>query len=118
MLSTYIVSIGCLISKRLRGEPLPPARWSLGQWGLPINLFAFVYACFLIIFVFFPVEVPVTSETMNWTVVILAAVVLISGVFYVAHGRKVYTGPVAFVEGIREDGSMQGLPGEADSKGI
>ncbi|KXT14184.1 hypothetical protein AC579_2450 [Pseudocercospora musae] len=31
--------IGYVLLKRIKGEPLPPARWSLGRFGLPINAF-------------------------------------------------------------------------------
>ncbi|PQE12935.1 hypothetical protein CJF30_00002834 [Rutstroemia sp. NJR-2017a BBW] len=47
LLSTYMISIGCVLLKRIRGEPLPHARWSLGRWGLPINAFAFAYSGFI-----------------------------------------------------------------------
>src|SRR2546429_9005938 len=32
--STYTVSIGCIIWRRPRGHELPPARWSLGKYGI------------------------------------------------------------------------------------
>ena len=44
LLTSYIIVIGCLVLKRLRGQPLPARRWSLGRWGLPINIAAL---CFL-----------------------------------------------------------------------
>jgi choline transport protein len=40
--STYMISIGCVLRKRLLREELPPARWSLGRFGIPINAFAFL----------------------------------------------------------------------------
>lgn len=40
LLSSYILSIGCFLSKRLRREPLPAARFSLGRWGMAINIIA------------------------------------------------------------------------------
>lgn len=47
LLSTYMISIGCVLLKRIRGEPLPPARWSLGRYGLAINAFAVLYSAFI-----------------------------------------------------------------------
>lgn len=38
VLSSYFVTIACLIWRRLYGEPLPPRRWSLGRFGLWINI--------------------------------------------------------------------------------
>ncbi|KAK5215529.1 polyamine transporter tpo5 [Exophiala xenobiotica] len=54
LLSTYMLSIGCVCLKRIRGETLPPARWSLGRYGLAINLFAVFYSAFAIVFSCFP----------------------------------------------------------------
>jgi choline transport protein len=44
LLSTYMISIGCVLRKRLLGEELPPACWSLGRFGIPIHAFAFLYS--------------------------------------------------------------------------
>ena len=40
LLSSYILSIGCLLLKRLRGEPIPHREWSLGKAGMAINIAA------------------------------------------------------------------------------
>lgn len=49
LVSTYMLPICCITLRRLRGEPLPPACWSLGRWDLPINLFAFFYSIFAVV---------------------------------------------------------------------
>ena len=36
--ATYEISLLALIWRRLYGKRLPPAPWSLGRWGLPINV--------------------------------------------------------------------------------
>ncbi len=48
LMSTYMLSIGCVFLKRLKGEPLPFARWSLGRFGFAINGFALFYSAFLL----------------------------------------------------------------------
>ena len=45
LVSSYIVSISCLIIKRVRGEPFLPRRWSLGKFGLPVNIFSVGFLC-------------------------------------------------------------------------
>lgn len=98
-MSTYAISIGCVALKRLRHQPLPPSRWSLGKFSLPVNLFAFTYSCFAIIFVCFPVTTPIDpGANMNWAIVMFSGVLLIALVYYFLHGRKVYEGPVVFVQ--------------------
>jgi choline transport protein len=101
ILSTYMLSIGCLIHRRLSGKPLPHARWSLGRFGLPINIFAFFYSGFVIVFACFPVSVPVTLDSANWAPLVWAGVIILAIVAYIVHGRTNYTPPVEFVEGKR-----------------
>ena len=104
LLSTYMISIGCILLKRIRKEELPPARWSLGKWGLPINAFAFVYSGFVICFCCFPNFVPVTAGTANWAPLVWVGVIGLAVAVYIVHGRKAYTPPVAFVEGRKQAG--------------
>ena len=104
LLSTYMISIGCVLLKRIRKQELPPARWSLGRWGLPINAFAFVYSGFVIVFSCFPVSVPVTASTANWAPLVWVGVIGLATAVYLFHGGKVYTPPVLFVEGRKEAG--------------
>jgi amino acid transporter len=106
LLSTYMISIGCVLRKRLRGEELPPARWSLGRFGIPINAFAFFYSGFVIVFSCFPASVPVTLTTANWAPAVWVGVILLAVVIYHVHGKMHYTPPVVFVEGRRE-GSVE-----------
>lgn len=51
---TYTISICCILWRRLYGEPLPPPRWSLGKWGVPINVIAVLYEIFTTVISFFP----------------------------------------------------------------
>lgn len=110
LLSTYMISIGCVLRKRLLGEPLPPARLSLGRFGIPINMFAFFYCGFVMVFACFPAELPVDTSSANWAPAVWAGVLVLSGIIYVVHGRKHYTPPVVFVEGKRAEGmELQGV---------
>ena len=104
LLSTYMISIGCVLLKRIRKQQLPPARWSLGRWGLPINAFAFVYSALVIVFCCFPNSVPVTTSTANWAPLVWVGVIGVAAIIYIVHGRRFYTPPVAFVEGRKQAG--------------
>ena len=63
---TYALSIGCVLWRRYYGEPLPPARWSLGRWGIPLNIIAFLYMLASTIISFFPLFDGTTAADMNW----------------------------------------------------
>ena len=98
LLGSYVLSIGCILSKRLRGEPLPPARWSLGRAGMAINIIALVFLVPFFIFCFFPTATPVQPDTMNWNIAMFGGIFLWATAFYVVKGRKLYIPPVRIVK--------------------
>lgn len=116
LLCSYIVSVSCIILKRLRGEPLLPRRWSLGKWGLPINIVSVLFMILCFVMNFFP-QSPheLTAVSFNWNIVIVSTghvvivfgisadktqfggVIVFAGIYYAFKGRHVYAGPVAYV---------------------
>ena len=93
LLASYSLSIGCLICKRLSGEPLPHREWSLGKWGFAINVAALCWLLPIFIFTLFPSVVPVTVDGMNWACLLFGFMVIFSTVYYVVYGRNVYISP-------------------------
>ncbi|KAJ7768594.1 amino acid permease-domain-containing protein [Mycena maculata] len=49
-------------------------KWSLGKWGPPAYLFAFVYNTFLLMTMYSPLEHPFTAATFNFAIVIIGSV--------------------------------------------
>lgn len=101
LMSTYIVSISCVLYRRVY-EPhlLPHARWTLGKrTGIIINSIGLAYAIFSWFWSFWPVEKHVELESFNWSVVIFTSVTAISLIMYIVQGKKVYSGPVTTVTG-------------------
>ncbi|KAK4550795.1 hypothetical protein LTR36_000375 [Oleoguttula mirabilis] len=94
ILGSYFMTIGCLVWRRLYGAPLPPRRWSLGRFGLPINIAALCFIAPLFFFEFWPLAQPVTTSNMNWSSAMFVGVMIVAGVYYAVFGRHVYTGPV------------------------
>lgn len=64
ILFSYNITIGCLIWRRLFGQPLPTRRWSLGQYGLPINCISLALIAPMLFFYTWPLYYPVTTESM------------------------------------------------------
>jgi choline transport protein len=96
--TAYLISIGCILLKRLRKEALPPSRWNMGRWAIPVNIFAICYILFVFIMSFFPTSRQgLTAVSMNWASLVYAAVVGLAIILYVIHGRHVYRGPVVHV---------------------
>jgi choline transport protein len=97
-LLSYFVTIACLVHRRVCGAPLPPRRWSLGRFGIVVNVAALVLLMPLIFFLTWPLTTPVTPETMNWSSVMLGGVFVIATGYYWARARHVYEGPVVHVK--------------------
>jgi choline transport protein len=98
ILTSYFITISCLVYRRLKGPPLPPRRWSLGKWGLLINVVALIYLLPLWFFAFWPLTTPVTPENMNWSSTMFGGVLIVALLYYYFKARHVYVGPVVFVK--------------------
>jgi choline transport protein len=102
LLLSYIISIGALRLRRIRGEPLPPRRWSLGRYGGIINDLTLCFLVVAFFFSFWPSYVLVGDATaladFNWAVVVLAIVGILAFVYYFAGGRDKYVAPVSLVK--------------------
>ena len=97
ILSSYIISISCVALRKIRGDPLPHARWSLGRAGLACNIIAVLFLLLVYVFAFFPLATPVELPTMNWSSLIYGSVVIFSVCYYFVFGRHAYEGPVVLV---------------------
>jgi choline transport protein len=75
-------------------RPIQFGPWNLGKIGLAVNILAISFCIFLIIFLPFPVILPVTAQNMNYASVVFMGVILFSFVDWVVRGRKRYTGPI------------------------
>ena len=102
LLLSYIISIGALRLRRIRGEPLPPRRWSLGRYGGIINDLTLCFLVVAFFFSFWPSYVLIGDATaladFNWAVVVLAIVGILAFVYYFAGGRDKYVAPVSLVK--------------------
>lgn len=100
LISCYCFSIGCLLWRRIRHpETLPPAKFSLGKFGIPVNAAAVCYAAWAVFWSSWPTTYPVTAPGFNWSSVIFGSVLIGAMVYFVITARKRYVGPVALVEG-------------------
>ncbi|KAH6619943.1 putative GABA permease [Boeremia exigua] len=95
LMFTYAVSLSCILHRRLTApETLPSARWSLGRWGVGVNVVGLGYVCFACFWAFWPTYARVDAENFNWAVVLFGAVFVGCLVMYAVQGRRVYVGPV------------------------
>ncbi|RFU82173.1 amino acid transporter [Trichoderma arundinaceum] len=97
LLSSYIVSTGCMIWRRWTDSLHLPSKFSLGQWGLAINIASEVFLVIIFILAFMPSNPNPTPAEMNWNIVIFSGASLFSLVYYFLRGTHNYKGPVAYV---------------------
>lgn len=98
ILTSYVITIGCTILRRIQGPPLPARRWSLGRYGLLINVTAMLFLTPVWVFMFWPLVIPVTTYNMNWSSALFVGLLLLASAYYLIKGRRLYKGPVAFVK--------------------
>lgn len=81
----------CLFTAIRRGRShLDPDRWlNLGRAGLPMQYIAFTWAVFASVWLCFPLYLPVTPEYMNWSIVILTGIVVVSTVYYMGFRKHI-----------------------------
>ena len=103
LLTSYIIVISVVLLKRLRREPLPHARWSLGKYGAAVNILALCYLFAIYVFAFFPPVAHPDAVSMNYAIVIFGGIITFAVVYYFIYGRKQYVPPVALV---KRDGYM------------
>jgi len=123
LLQCYSLSIGCVrytsariadkelthspplqvLWRRLKHpETLPPSKFSLGRWGVPVNAAAVLYGTWAFFWCFWPQTVPVTAAGFNWASPIFVVSLIVAGLYFVFTARKTYVGPVTEVEGRKE----------------
>jgi choline transport protein len=98
ILSSYIVSIGCLFWRRLTNQPLLPAKFTFSKpVGLAFNAFSLAFLVLVFVFAFFPGTVNPTPAEFNWSILIYVAVIGFALLHYAVSARHVYDGPVEYV---------------------
>ncbi|KAL6713984.1 hypothetical protein ACLMJK_008478 [Lecanora helva] len=97
LLSSYMLSIGSMALLRIKGRPLLKCHFSLGRYGLMINILALLFLVLSFVMICFPPAKDPTLQSMNWSIVIFVGVLVLSGTYYVVRARHKYVGPVKLV---------------------
>lgn len=78
----------------LRGRKMVKhSTFSLGKFGLPINILCLAWIALAIVLFCMPVSLPVTASSMNYASVVFMGFAAISLGWYAIRGRKTFTGP-------------------------
>ena len=68
--------------------------YTLGKWGVVLNVTGFIFLLFTSITFNFPTLNPVDKDNMNYTSAAIGVIGLISAITWITTGRKRFTGPV------------------------
>jgi choline transport protein len=96
--SSYMIAIGCVVNKRIQGQPLPPSRFTLGRAGLPVNIAAMCFLALAYVMLFFPSAPNPTAASMNWTILIYGVALMFGLIYYYFRARHRYVGPVEYIK--------------------
>ncbi|KAF2733790.1 GABA permease [Polyplosphaeria fusca] len=91
--------------------------YSLGRYGLTLNIIGFIFLTFCCITFNFPGVSPVSSTNMNYTSAAIGVIMTLSLITWITTGRKRFTGPDSGRLLENRTGEVAGTVGTADSKG-
>lgn len=114
MIFSYAMPIFLRLAYGMKNAAAPPGPFTLGPWGVPINIFAACWCTYLIIFLCFPTVMPVTKANMNYSSLIFGSCLLVAGFTWLLYGRRSYLGVLAQIDassdGSRVDTVISGKP--------
>jgi amino acid transporter len=85
---------GPILVSVLRGRKMVKnSTFSLGKFGLAINIITICWICLAVVLFCMPVSLPVEAASMNYASVVFAGFATISIAWYFVRGRKSFTGP-------------------------
>lgn len=86
------------ISLTQRRRHLKNAPYSLGKFGVPINIITNLWIVLAIVLFCMPTAIPVTPQSMNYASVVFMGFFSISAGWYAVYGRKHFKGPKALTD--------------------
>ncbi|KAL9119505.1 MAG: hypothetical protein Q9187_003940 [Circinaria calcarea] len=114
--TSYLIGNSLLLYRRLTGDIKPSSltqdtltntmdgdlRWGAFRipepFGTINNIFGCAYMIVVLIFSFFPTATNPTAATMNYSSLMVGAVILFAVPYYFLYARKIYKGPVVEVD--------------------
>jgi choline transport protein len=86
---SYMIPIFFMLLRKLENRHPEYGPFKLGRWGILINTYALVWGIFTIIWLPFPVSLPVTANTMNYASAVWAAGLFVAlGDWYISGHKR------------------------------
>ncbi|OJA08785.1 hypothetical protein AZE42_01312 [Rhizopogon vesiculosus] len=77
---------------------LQPGPFNLGRWSYPIGWIGIIWVAFMVVMLLFPYSQTANEQTMNYSVVIVMAVLIFSGGSWIFSARHWFTGPIPNID--------------------
>lgn len=90
-----------MIWRRWTKRPLLSSKFSLGHWGLAINIASKAFLVVIFVLAFMPPQPNPSAEVMNWNIVIYGGIAIFSVIHYLIRGRHQYEGPVVYFRALQ-----------------
>lgn len=90
---SYAIPISLLAWRRATKRPVVLGPWNLGRYGLAVNIISVCWLAITWVFTFFPIAVPVTPSTMNWSCALWGGSMILGLGWYFIWQHKVFVGP-------------------------
>lgn len=92
MYISYALVLLCMLYARRTGN-VQLGEWNLGRWGVYVNCFGLLYTLWALIFLVFPMTLPVDAVTMNYSGPVYGMVFLAATILWFYRARKNWEGP-------------------------
>ncbi|KAM3542963.1 hypothetical protein ARSEF1564_004101 [Beauveria bassiana] len=94
---SYVVPLGINIFYTTWWKrELTKGPFTMGRFSFPVHVVAFLFGCYMVLFISFPVNHPVTAANMNYGSAIIGAISILAIMLWIFYGRNYYYGPLQF----------------------
>ena len=91
LFASYAIAISCMLRARILAK-VQYGGWTLGKFGVAINIYALLYTGWMMIWFCFPQYLPATGSNFNYALPIFAFVVLVALLLWVVRAKKHWPG--------------------------
>jgi amino acid transporter len=95
VIGLYIAYAIPILLRLMAGKTFVRGPWHLGRWSRPIGIIAVSWVAIITILFILPTAFPVTLANFNYSIVLVAAVGIGTGIWWLVSARRWFKGPKA-----------------------
>ncbi|KAJ7595071.1 amino acid/polyamine transporter I [Mycena floridula] len=98
----YLCYSAVITARWTGGQEFVPGPFNLGRFSPVVSVVALLFMTLMTVVLLFPAEPQVTVTSMNYTVLVIGGVMILSATYYFISGVKWFSGPVETLELLSE----------------